>query len=402
MGINNHISSIKAYSKMLGTLLNISCFYLSPDLELDGHLVAVLRPTEIEENINHILFGGILNSLEENVIYSVCDSYNLHYCLLKLDNSEGFFVTGPFLTSRLNDETLINILEKNNIDQDKKENFIAYYQELKTLSLDQLYNVFSYLINTYYFKAMNVIPVKPLHINNRLLKNSFLHKEQKGEVLTNVIQQRYEAENLLLQYVTQGNLEKAANLINIPYNISKYPNTLNTKRNFLIVENTLFRRAVQKSGVHPNYIDHLSTSYMKKIDKVTTIEEANIMKYEMLVDYCNLVKKDSTSNYSPIIKEAIHFINLNLNKNLTLKAISSNIAVSAHYLSTLFKQEVGQSLTDFIAKNRMEQAKYFLRESTLSISEIAAKVGYSDLNYFSKVFKKHYGVTPSSYREDGV
>lgn len=249
---------------------------------------------------------------------------------------------------------------------------------------------------------MKVIPISTLHINNRLLKDSLLHKRNKEELLTDVIKQRYEAEDLLLNYVAQGDLEKAANLINIPYNIKKYPDTLNTKKNFLIVENTLFRRAIQKSGVHPNYIDHLSSSYMNKIGNLTTIDKANIMKYEMLVDYCNLVKKDSTLNYSPIIKEAIHFINLNLNKNLTLKAISSNIAVSSQYLSTLFKQEVGQSLTEFIAKNRMEQAIYFLKESDLSISEIATEVGYSDLNYFSKVFKKHYGVTPSTYREEVV
>lgn len=399
---NNHISSIKAYSKMIGTLLNISCFYISPGLEPEGHLVSVLRPAEIEKNINHILFGGTLNSIEENTIYSVCDSFNQHYCVLKLDNNEGFFAIGPFLSSKTTNEALTDILEKNNIDQDKKENFNAYYQELNVIAFERLYNVFSYLINTYYFKDMKVIPIKPLHINNKLLKNSLLHKENSEEILTDVITQRYEAENLLLQYVAQGNLEKAANLINIPYNIKKYPDTLNTKKDFLIVENTLFRRAIQKSGVHPTYIDRLSTSYMKKIDKLTTIEKANIMKYEMLVAYCNLVKKDSTVNYSPIIKEAIHFINLNLNKNLTLKAISTNIAVSSQYLSTLFKQEVGQSLTEFIAKNRMEQAIYFLKESTLSISEIATQVGYSDLNYFSKVFKKHYGVTPSSYREDGI
>ena len=398
---NNHICSIKSYSKMIGNLLNISCFYLSDTLKSEGHLVAILRPKEIEENINHILFGGILNSLEENIIYSVCDSFNLHYCVLKLNNNDGFFVTGPFLTSIISKESILNILKKNNISKEKDEDFIAYYRELKIITLEQLYGVFSYLINTYYFEDMKIIPTKPIHINYKALKNSFLHKEQNGEIPTEVIKKRYEDENLLLQYVAQGDLEKAANLINIPYNINKYPNNLNTKKNFLIVENTLFRRAIQQSGVHPTYIDHLSTSYMHKIDKLTTMEEANLLKYEMLVDYCNLVKKDSTSSYSPIIKDAIHFINLNLNKNLTLKAIASNISVSSQYLSTLFKQEVGQSLTEFIAKNRLEQAKYFLKESSLSISEIASEVGYADLNYFSKVFKKHYGVTPSTYREEG-
>lgn len=394
----NHISSIKDYSKMIGTLLKISCFYISPDFKPEGHFVSILCPIEIHENINHILFGGLLNTIDVNTIYSVYDTYNLRYCVVKLDNNDGFFTVGPFLNAKPSSETITHILEKNNISMDNQEAFKAYYEELTYITFEELYHVFNYLIHTYYCPDMKVIPIKPLHINNKVLENLLLYKEPSEEMLSDVIQQRYEAENLLLTYVSQGNLEAAANLINIPYNINKYPNTITTKKNFLIIENTLFRIAIQKSGVHPNYIDHLNNSYMHRILMVKTIEEANILKFEMLVDYCNLAKMDSTLNYSPIIREAIHFINLNINKAITLSTIASNIAVSAQYLSTLFKQEVGTSLTEFISKKRMDQAAYFLKESTLSISEISTQVGYSDLNYFSKVFKKYYKVTPSSYR----
>lgn len=395
----NPISSIKSFSKMIGALLNTSCFYLSPNLEPDGYMINILCPVEIEDNINNIFFGGILTTLKENAIYSVCDSFNLQYNILKLENNDGFFVIGPFITSTPENNIIIDTLQVNQISIDRQNEFVSYYSQLNVFTYTQLYHIFKYLIETNYNLDIDVIPIKTLHINNKLLKNSLLFKGNIEELLTPVIQQRYEAEALLLHYISQGNLTEAANLLNIPYNIKKYPDNLSTKKNFLIVQNTLFRTAIQKSGVHPIHIDRISNQYMQEISKLSSCKKADLMKYEMLVDYCTLVQKYSTINYPPLIRRAIDYINFNLGSKLTLSSIASHISISPHYLSTLFKQEVGKSITTFIAEKRMDQAIYFLKESHLSIGEISLQVGFLDLNYFSKVFKKTYGLTPSEFRE---
>ena len=72
--------------------------------------------------------------------------------------------------------------------------------------------------------------------------------------------------------------------------------------------------------------------------------------------------------------------------------------VSEEHLSRLFKKEMGITLTAYIADLRTKKAAELLKTSMLSVAEIAMYVGYPDSNYFVKVFKKRYGMTPSAYR----
>ena len=75
------------------------------------------------------------------------------------------------------------------------------------------------------------------------------------------------------------------------------------------------------------------------------------------------------------------------------------MGVNASYLSSQFNREVGKSLPEYVSEKRIAEAKRLLRGRTqLPIGQIAAAVGFSDVNYFTKVFKKKAGQTPSAYR----
>ena len=66
----------------------------------------------------------------------------------------------------------------------------------------------------------------------------------------------------------------------------------------------------------------------------------------------------------------------------------------------IFKEEIGENFIDYITNIRIERAKKLLRDKTLSIKEICMEVGYKDPNYFSRLFKKSVGFTPTEYREE--
>ena len=72
--------------------------------------------------------------------------------------------------------------------------------------------------------------------------------------------------------------------------------------------------------------------------------------------------------------------------------------ISEEHLSRSFKKEMGISITTHIGNIRVNKAAELLKSTSLSISDIAMYIGYSDNNYFVKVFKKRYGMTPSAYR----
>lgn len=84
---------------------------------------------------------------------------------------------------------------------------------------------------------------------------------------------------------------------------------------------------------------------------------------------------------------------------ITLSSLSDAVALSPAYLSTLFREETGETLSAYITRQRMETSMRLLRETNLKIYEIAQMCGYTDGKYFSYVFKKYTGKTPLEYRE---
>lgn len=87
------------------------------------------------------------------------------------------------------------------------------------------------------------------------------------------------------------------------------------------------------------------------------------------------------------------------NEKLSVKDISEHVYLSASYLCTLFKSETGKTLNQYIMEYRMEKAKKLLMDPRYKITDISARIGYSDGNYFGKSFKKATGLSPSEYRE---
>ena len=88
-----------------------------------------------------------------------------------------------------------------------------------------------------------------------------------------------------------------------------------------------------------------------------------------------------------------------MKEGLSVKDISAHVFLSASYVCTVFKNETGKTLSQYITDYRMEKAKRLLADPRYRISDISSQVGYSDGNYFGKSFKKHTGMTPSEYRE---
>ena len=89
------------------------------------------------------------------------------------------------------------------------------------------------------------------------------------------------------------------------------------------------------------------------------------------------------------------------NPNLMLSDAANVAGMSNSRFSTVFAQEMGVTFTEYLTGLRMGKAKELLRATTLRSSEISSAVGYSDRHYFSYLFKKNTGMTPSEYREQG-
>ncbi len=99
-----------------------------------------------------------------------------------------------------------------------------------------------------------------------------------------------------------------------------------------------------------------------------------------------------------LIYNAIEYMKEHLDEDLNQTLVAEKVGVSASYLSTLFTQKMGCGFIDYLNKMRIDCACEFMHDGKMKIYEIAYRVGYHDEKYFSKVFKKVTGYSPSVYR----
>ncbi|MBA4701393.1 MAG: helix-turn-helix transcriptional regulator [Ruminococcus sp.] len=100
-----------------------------------------------------------------------------------------------------------------------------------------------------------------------------------------------------------------------------------------------------------------------------------------------------------VVNQIIQYFNKHYSEKISLDQIAQNMYLSTLYISKLFKSETGDTPINYLIQLRMEKARKLMEtEPASSIQSIASQVGYEDAYYFSKLFKKHFGVSPSKYR----
>lgn len=120
--------------------------------------------------------------------------------------------------------------------------------------------------------------------------------------------------------------------------------------------------------------------------------------YSFLMNLISHVKNSDNKPWPESVLRAIYFIQQNYDKPLSLDDIVQAAKVSKYHFTRLFHQCTNLTPMKFVTKTRMEQALKLLKDDTLTIEEIAKKVGYSNGNYFIKAFRTFIGVPPGKYR----
>lgn len=217
------------------------------------------------------------------------------------------------------------------------------------------------------------------------------------------LEKRYSDENRLLKAVAQGQTHKAEMLISKFSSIhidKRAADPIRNLKNYLIVTNTLLRKSAEAGAVHPLHIDSLSSRMALQIEQSTTENALFKLASEMVRKYCLLVKNHSMKGYSLLVRKILVRIDSDLTADLSLKAQAAFLDVNPSYLSTLFKKEMGTTLTEYVNRKRIEHGIFLLNTTQMQIQMIAQNCGIPDVNYFTKTFKKLVGQTPKEYRHN--
>lgn len=134
----------------------------------------------------------------------------------------------------------------------------------------------------------------------------------------------------------------------------------------------------------------------------TTFSEVNRIIMERLKLCTERVLSSKRMKTHSNLYEVKDFIDRYYFEDITLQQLSSKFYFSKGYLSRAFKEEFGQNISNYITNVRINRAMDYLKQGHLKISEVMRLTGFNSLNYFSKVFKQHFGLPPSKIKDQGI
>lgn len=383
--------------------LGLDLHLFNPPFDEISQVDRSLRYSFSEDSSYYHPLKNIFTTLEPYTFVFYEDEFALHYVFFKpFPQEDAVISVGPYSTLPI-DETFFNkIIETTSLDFTALEWMKSFlyaipWVENNLTLLSALDAMITYILPDHpHFESI----YKKFNRPHSFL-DGFDQLGESFEFSIGTIEERYAQENRLLHHVSKGDTQNA--LIELKNFIQSIPthrcqDSLRDEKNLMYTGNSLFRKAAEHAKVHPVYLHQLSTLNAKRIEQLTSSKQTHAHMEEMVKSYCTLVKEYAFGNYTPLIQSVIHYINIHLSTFLSLSLLAQHFNVSGPHLSSLFKKEVGVTITHFINKQRIDTSRKLLETTSMDIHMIGSFVGIHDSNYFTKLFKQYIQCTPSEYR----
>ncbi len=393
---------LKLLSKMNLNVLKVQ-FPCKNDLSFDLNI----RKT-VYANIEYdVYLTNFLQTCKPHIIYKIFDEFLSNYIVFQLPDvkNKTYLLIGPFVIHPPSNADIFKKAEEFQIPQEYFSRFKQYFECLPLIiDTDTLLTI----INTFFeiiWQTPNDFHIEELHsFHSENSMPYFSYTPESDENLSEIkqMENRYATEDSVMQIVANGRIHEAENFIpqfTVQTFEQRLADPVRNAKNYAIIMNTILRKAAQHGSVHPYYIHKISSHYARKNELLTSEKAALVLLKEMMRKYTMLVQNYSLNGYSPLIRNVLVAIDSNLAGEQKLSIHAKRLNTNPSYLSALFKKEVGTTLTSYVTKKRIEQAIFLLNSTKLEIQTIAEYCGFTDLCYFSKMFKKIIGKSPSAYRD---
>ncbi len=215
------------------------------------------------------------------------------------------------------------------------------------------------------------------------------------------IQQRYELQDRICYSVCVGNeyqTQKAVRELTDMGTISRVSDNLTGWKYDLIWLMALMIQSLREVGVPELSLEEVRAEFTTKIFDATDADRCRNLLEEIALRLCRMNSLKEIRSYSMLVQTVLRLIDQDLSQPLTLAYFAKMLNVNSSYLSNLFSREVGMPLTEYVTAQRISYAADLLMTTAQPIKTIAKKAGISDVQYFSRLFKRRTGQTPSQYR----
>lgn len=282
--------------------------------------------------------------------------------------------------------------------ESKREWFLAVGQPVERLSqIKKSYHTASRAFSQRYLYVENILYYDEMEMME--------HRSGQADTNDNAYLKKVDVNALnpaiLQKFLSNGIQEETENFVkDYFYAIGQEPMESLVFRNYVIL-NVRFSVIIflkglgcDTEGMEPENTEEILAESGKNI-------ESAIAYAEKMVSQAITIRDQNSGNKNrSILKTAVDFIESHyMEEEISLNTVANVANVSANHFSALFSQNMGQTFIEYLTSLRMNKAKELLRCTGMRSSEIAGEIGYKDAHYFSYLFKKTQGMTPSDYRK---
>ncbi len=238
-----------------------------------------------------------------------------------------------------------------------------------------------------------------------------MNEEPKFKVPENLnliqIEREYEIESEILHAIKWGNPYQVEEVLSYRRGSAGRQccdgNTVPSKalrccKNHLIAFNALCCQAARQGSLQSLYLYTIENKFLLMIEHAVSVDFLDEVLYSRIaLEYARSVLEFSVSSYSPMIRDIVTYLTVHLSEDVKIDDLGRMHSAHISHISRKFKKETGMSIPEYVSRQRMALAKLYFEGGEVSVKEVARRLGFTDSNYFSKVFKRYCEQTPTEY-----
>ena len=346
--------------------------------------------------------------IQTNVGYFVTPEF-FYYGIINSGDQK--IVLGPTRQISGNDQELLALAFQLGIAQEDTEDFLRGIKSIIPMPLESVMQILcavNYVLNEekLTLQDISIYDAEQDDLRKQLIAQQATLNEYSSEAEdqdTQSIHNSFQLEQVLMDIIRRGDTAALREWIASAPAVNGgrlAAEQLRQIKNTFIVTATLASRAAIRGGLDVDDAFSLSDSFIQKCELLNSAEQIINLQYHMVLSFTEKVERiRAGKNPSKLVTDVANYIQHHLSEPITAEDIAKSLYLSRPYLSRKFIEETGESLTDFILKEKTEEAKRLLRYTDRSAAAIGTYLGYSSNGHFARVFKKYAGITPREYRE---
>lgn len=342
--------------------------------------------------------------IKSNVGYFITPYFN-YYGIV---NSKDFaIVIGPSRQTPMSEMDVRTLAFDCGVDGERIDEFISSMRALVEMPLGSILQILctiNYILNKekLSLEDVSIYDFDQMEIES-VLANESVSADPDTERAQSAVHNTFTLEQTLMQMISKGDVGALCEWLSRAPSIRGgviANDALRQIKNTFIVTATLASRAAINGGLDIESSLSLSDNYIKKCELLSDVKDIFNLQYHMILDYTRKVERVRLGKTpSKLLMQVTNYVQKNLSKPTDVDELAKEMYISRTHLASKFKKETGMTLSDFILKEKTEEAKRLLRYSDKPLCLIGEYLGFSSQSHFNRTFKKYTGKTPGEYRQ---